>query len=174
MRQIATRSGTTVSNPKTPGGSASAPDTAAAREAALRAIALAASAGAPAVFSRLGGTPATRPSTASTMLSIRGCTVSEYDVIALSNTLRRTNQYTGYNRGHKPRGAEWTQGDACVRRRDERTHEVTAADPAVFEFGRCVCRIRRRGHRRCGHRRCADRERRALGEGRAHRQHRDT
>src|SRR5690242_6936185 len=123
MRQIATRSGTTVSNPKTPGGSASAPDTAAAREAARRAIAFAAAAGASAVFSRLGGTCAISSSTAFTMLSTRGCTARKYVDAMVIRGSRGHCQYTGYNPGNKPWWEGRMQGNACVRD-DGRAHDA--------------------------------------------------
>src|SRR6266700_2240044 len=73
MRQIATRSGSTVSMPSTPGGNASAPDSAAARAAAFRASFCAAARGSATACSRLGGTAPTISSIASTTEPTIGC-----------------------------------------------------------------------------------------------------
>jgi len=72
MRQIAIRSGNTVSMPSSPGGSASAPDNPAARTAALRASVRAAAAGELTARWRDAGTPETTFSNASTIVPTIG------------------------------------------------------------------------------------------------------
>src|SRR5260370_41074410 len=79
MRQIAIRSGSTVSMPSSPGGSANAPERPAARTAALRVSARAAAAGESTACSRDAGTPDTTFSSASTIVPTIGL---ESDVVA--------------------------------------------------------------------------------------------
>src|SRR5436190_18205676 len=84
MRQIATRSGNTVSMPITPGGNASVPDSTAARAAAFRASLCAAARGSATACSRLGGTAPTISSIASTTEPTIGCRGQDSAAIARS------------------------------------------------------------------------------------------